>query len=181
MGFVDKYHNKYQTGGLQHLLAHQVRSEVGPEVFSAYFKFTVVRNPWDKAVSGYVYMDEREDLRDYVGMKRGAEFNTYLDLIARKRHVQWEPQSNFVRDENNEPLLDFVGRFENYPAAVAEVLQRIGVGPQPLPHENRSERRPYQSYYDREAKERVASLYAADIRTFGYEYTECPAAAPPES
>ena len=25
MGFVDDYHNKYQTGGLQHLLARQIR------------------------------------------------------------------------------------------------------------------------------------------------------------
>lgn len=29
MGFRDNYHNKYQTGGLQHLLATQIRSEVG--------------------------------------------------------------------------------------------------------------------------------------------------------
>jgi len=29
MGLVSKYHNKYQTGGLQHLLASQIREEVG--------------------------------------------------------------------------------------------------------------------------------------------------------
>ena len=29
MGFVSRFENKYQTGGLQHLLACQVREEVG--------------------------------------------------------------------------------------------------------------------------------------------------------
>lgn len=36
-GLVDAYNNKYQTGGLQHLLARHIRSEVGSEVFSGYF------------------------------------------------------------------------------------------------------------------------------------------------
>ena len=47
MGFVDKYHNKYQTGGLQHLLAKQIRTEVGSVTFDSYFSFSIVRNPWD--------------------------------------------------------------------------------------------------------------------------------------
>ena len=55
MGFVDDYHNKYQTGGLQHLFATQIRQEVGDGVFDKFFKFTIVRNPWDRAVSQYVY------------------------------------------------------------------------------------------------------------------------------
>ena len=45
MGFVNRFENKYQTGGLQHLLAWQVREEVGSDVFSDYYKFSFVRNP----------------------------------------------------------------------------------------------------------------------------------------
>ena len=45
MGFVSRFENKYQTGGLQHLLAWQVREEVGSDVFGAYYKFAFVRNP----------------------------------------------------------------------------------------------------------------------------------------
>jgi hypothetical protein len=45
MGSIDAYHNKYQTGGLQHLLARQIRQEVGVEKFSRCFRFSFVRNP----------------------------------------------------------------------------------------------------------------------------------------
>ena len=43
MGFVDEYNNKYQTGGLQHLLGHQIKSIVGAETYNDYYKFTIAR------------------------------------------------------------------------------------------------------------------------------------------
>ena len=68
-GTGDTNHNKYQTWGLQHLLASQIQKEVGDEIFEIFFKFTIVRNPWDKVVSQYIYMKKRKDLREFIGMK----------------------------------------------------------------------------------------------------------------
>ena len=70
MGIVAPGRNKYQTGGLQHLLATQVRKEVGVDLFNRCFKFAMVRNPWDKAVSQFVYMKTRRDLRRHIGINR---------------------------------------------------------------------------------------------------------------
>ena len=170
MGFLDPYHNKYQTGGLQHLLARHIRQEVGPDVFSSYFKFTIVRNPWDKAVSQFSYMDSRDDLRHFIGMKKGDSFKRYVDLIMGKRHVQWEPQVSFLRDQNGEPLVDYVGRFETFPQSVSEVLKTIGIGVHTIPHDNAARRGPYQEYYDDESREMIAALYSADIEAFGYTF-----------
>lgn len=170
MGFVDKYHNKYQTGGLQHLLATQIRAEVGSEVFARYYKFSIVRNPWDKAVSQFSSMDTRADLRDFIGMKSGAPFNKYLELIAKKKHVQWEPQASFLQGENGEPLVDYVGRFEHFAESVLHVLNEIGASTKSIPHENASRRGPYQEYYDSESREMIAAMYGGDIETFGYQF-----------
>jgi hypothetical protein len=170
MGFVDKYHNQYQTGGLQHLLATQIRTEVGTELFSIYYKFSIVRNPWDKAVSQFSSMDTRGDLRDFIEMKKGGSFKTYLELIGKKRHVQWEPQVRFLHDSNGDLLVDYIGRYESFADSVFHVLNAIGVSVNAIPHENASRRGPYEQYYDAESREMIAAMYAADIEAFGYSF-----------
>lgn len=167
LGFISKYHNKYQTGGLQHLLAVQVRQEVGNETFRAYFKFAIVRSPWDRVISQYAYMRERPDLRSFVGMRENDSFKRYLELISKRSHVQWLPQHRFIFDDNGEPLVDYVGRFESFADDAAHIFRRLGIDA-PVPHVNASHRRATAAYYDPESLEMVSDMYAADIRSFGY-------------
>jgi hypothetical protein len=177
MGFVDEFHNKYQTGGLQHLHATQIREEVGAEIFDAYFRFSFVRNPWDKAVSQYAYMRTRPDLRRFLGMGDDDDFATYLHLIQERLHVQWEPQHAFVCDDDGNLLVDFLGRFETFDADTRELLARIKVRigrrrrrVRSVPHRNKSERSHYRDYYDDETKALVAKVYERDIELFGYTF-----------
>jgi len=173
MGFVDKYHNKYQTGGLQHLFATHIRTEVGEPVFSRYFKFSVVRNPWDRAVSQFVYTKTKHPmLQNFIGMKQGDCFKKYLQLISQKRHVQWEPQVNFLRDAYGTSIVDYVGRYETFSQSVLHILRVLGLDVQAIPHEKRGDRGPYQDYYDDESEEMIAELYAEDIKAFGYSYAK---------
>lgn len=169
-GFVSEFHNKYQTGGLQHLLARQVRREVGAAVFDNYLRFSLVRNPWDKAVSQYAYMAQRPDLRRFVGMPEACEFKRYLELIEHRRHVQWEPQLNFLVDEQGQWLVDHIGRYEEFDRCVPQLLRLLGITAGELPRVNPSQRRPYPTYYDDEARDMVAERYADDIRAFGYRF-----------
>ena len=169
MGFIDEYRNKYQTGGLQHLLADQIRQEIGRARFDEYFKFTVVRNPWSKAVSQYVYMHDRADLMSFVGMNDGDEFKTYLSLIRKKQHVQWLPQFRFFMDENGSEIVDFVGRFESFDDTVYEVLEKLSIQERVIPHVNKGIKEELGSYYDNEALEIVGEMYKLDIDLLGYE------------
>ena len=175
MGLISKYRNKYQTGGLQHLFATQIRDHVGRNVFDRYFKFSLVRNPWDKAVSQFSYMSERPDLMEYVGMKEGCSFKKYLELIQKKVHVQWDEQYKFVYDDNLELLVDYFGRFENIENEAKEIFSRLNLQFDHLPHSNRSGRQNFLSYWDNESLKIVASIYKNDIEIFGYSFpSNCP-------
>jgi hypothetical protein len=167
MGLVDGFHNKYQTGGLQHLLAIQIRQELGANIFNEYFKFCFVRNPWDKAISQFSYMKKRQDLRDFIGMKAGDCFKRYLELIKRTEHVQWMPQYKFVFDGNGESLVDFVGYFEKIERDIRCVLSQVGLEYKYMPHLNKSERDPG-IIHDAESYEMIKEMYSQDFISFGY-------------
>ena len=171
MGFVSKFRNKYQTGGLQHLLATQIREEVGEKVYSDYYKFTIVRNPWDKAVSQFFYMRQRPDLREYIGMKEDDTFMRYLELTNSKLHVQWEKQHKFFQDENGKIIVNFIGRLENFKADSAHILDRLGIQAE-IPHVNATRHKHYSEYYNTETREMVAEMYKDDIRILWYKFEE---------
>jgi len=172
MGNISRYHNKYQTGGMQHLLAVHIRHEVGLATFNQCFKFAFIRNPWDKAISQYHYMATREDLREYIGMLPNDSFKKYLELIQKKIHVQWEQQYKFIFDENGKVIIDFLGRFESFHRDVNYVLARLGIKKRTIPHRMKTVHRPYQEYYDNEAIEIVQSIYSKDITAFGYTFQD---------
>ena len=170
MGFVSRYHNKYQTGGLQHLFGKHIEVEVGHKVFSEYFKFSFVRNPWDRSVSQFHFMKRRPDLREFIGLGLNDPFKKYLDLIRKKTHVQWEQQYRFITNTREELTVDFLGRFENYKQDVEFVLKKLGLSGKAIPHANPTSHRPYPEYYDKEAIEMVNFLYKRDIELFGYTF-----------
>ena len=176
MGFVTRFENKYQTGGLQHLLAWQVRDEVGRDVFGAYYKFAFVRNPWDRIVSQFAYMQQRPDLMEYLGMESGTEFKSYLELIRLKDHVQWSPQVRFLLDQDGSILVDRIGRLETFNEDCRQIFLALGLKSGQLPgHVNRSERRSFRHYYcDRESIDMVADIFAEDIDLLGYKFDDLP-------
>ena len=170
MGFVSRFRNRYQTGGLQHLLAKQIRREVGRQRFESYFKFSVVRNPFDRLVSQFSYMRRRPDLRAFIGMDRAAPFDEYLQLIGQNRHVQWEPQTSFLYDDEGALLVDFVARFEDIEQDMARVIERLGLDCDSLPNVNPIPRGPYQSYYTERSRRQVERMYREDLTQFQYAF-----------
>ena len=172
MGFTSKYRNKYQTGGLQHLLASQVRLEVGLDIFNSFYKFTIVRNPWNRTVSQFAYMQSRPDLMDFIGMQPKTEFKTYLGLIQKKQHVQWMPQTDFILDKDGTLLVDRIGYLESIEKDSSEIFDIIGAYAErsKIFHANRSQRKSLDHYYDQESIEIVSEIYSRDINYLKYSF-----------
>ena len=155
-------------------LAHLTASEyiscghISEPEFNSFFKFSFVRNPWDRLVSEYEFRRRRLE----------CDFKAFLfecfpapGPSDAYRHVL--PQYRFLFDENGRQLVDFIGRFEKLRADFQVVLRKLGIseGAGDLPHRNRAHsRKTYQEYYDAEARKFVELLYARDIELFNYRF-----------
>ena len=162
--------NKHQTGGLQHLLAKQVKKEVNNKFFAQALKFTMVRNPWDKVISQYKYMFTKNSLMKYIGMDKNTKLIQYLELISKKKHVQWEDQHKFFLDDNGETIVNHILKFENFNMEVSKILNKLDIEFDAILHLNKGIRKHYSEYYDNETKEFVADMYSQDIKLLGYSY-----------
>ena len=83
-GFTSRFNNEYQTDGLQHLYARNIRKAVGDR-FDRYFKFTIVRNPWDKAVSSYAHAKKTARLKEFLDI----DFDIYVGYHIERVNTVW--------------------------------------------------------------------------------------------
>ena len=66
-------------------MAKHIKLEVPSDIFNSYFKFTVIRNPWDKAVSQFCYTQQkRPDLLKLLNLSQNSSFQEYLHKIPEK-------------------------------------------------------------------------------------------------
>jgi len=161
----------------KHETAADMRAKLGPEVFNGFFRFSVVRNPFDHAVSHYEY------LKEFRNAKKAAEFAAmsfadYLDwrTTARGMFVPsfsvLPDQAHWLIDRAGALLVDRVIRFEALSESWPGLMADLGLPGVELRYVNRtqakSDKRPLVSYYDPATADRVRSLYARDFDLFGY-------------
>ena len=171
----------------QHLPAAEVRRLLPAEIWHAYFKFSLVRNPWDRMVSWFCYADALAG-RPAPGRRLMGALHGRLSRgpSLRERFGAWlrDPQRNagfladgrilreqvdWITDERGGCLVDFVGRYENLHQDFQTLCRRFGVAVE-LPHVRRSERAPLADYYDDETRELVRERHRRDIEAFGYAF-----------
>lgn len=148
-------------------------------LFDRAFKFGLVRNPYDRLVSGFHYLKHHttsplnhrwvaKNLADYDDFRGFAE--ALEDPAVRRRVVAWKhfvPQWYFLCDRNGGTLVDHVGKLERFDDFVAEVTRRSTLKLENEVH-RASVRAPWQDYFSERARRRVAEMYREDFRIFGY-------------
>jgi chondroitin 4-sulfotransferase 11 len=136
------------------------------DVYDSHFKFSFVRNPWDRLVSSYIYTKKwyRQNAPAKFDDARLYDFKSWI-LTINSNH-KYGMQYDFVNG------CDFIGRFENFQEDFNIVCDKIGIPKQELPHKNKIKHKHYTEHYDDETKQIVAEKYAKDIEYFGYEFGE---------
>lgn len=160
---------------------------LSPEYFRRAWKFTFVRNPYDRAVSLYTYFISDLSCR-MLPTTTFSIFCMYLEqhayepigLYNWRGLSQLNPQVAWLRDSDGTFLCDFVGKVENIDNDFNKVSQtlRLSTNTKKLPRENRTSRLPIESYYSDREMEIVAKVYAEDFAQFGYDPSRLPEKPP---
>ena len=144
----------------KHSTLVQYRDALGDEQFRNLYKFTCVRNPWDRMISYYFRPTRRTSAWDRKEFKKMVPKALSLTDYLRLEEGDHDPFGN----------VDCIMRFENLPADFRAVCQRLNISSVPLPRYNRSTRENYSKYYDDELRELVRERFAAEIERFDYTF-----------
>ena len=155
-----------------------------------YFKFTFVRNPWDRFISLWVKFKEegktsRSSLMGCLNLHIDTDFKEpqevlrYL-LLAHQKDLllpRWfKPQYEYVHDENLRILTNYIGQYEKFQFCFDFLCDRIDVPHKTLPwgdekqRRHHKEKKHYKDYYDDFMINAVAEIYHNDIKTWQYEF-----------
>ncbi len=144
----------------KHSTLAQYREALGEERLRRLYKFTCVRNPWDRMIS--FYFTPSQGVSDW---NRKAFKKLVLKTPSVAEHLR-------LGEDDPTPFghVDEIMRFESLPEDFRKVCARLEIPPATLPLYNRSTREHYSKYYDSELETLVRERFAAEIEHFGYTF-----------
>ena len=149
-----------------------------PRHMESYFKFTIVRNPWDRLVSAFFFLKSggfgQEDRTGFVKeFGNRIDFRRFVKSWVNKTNIwRWHhfrPQYHYMLEAHGKIHLDFVAFLENIDADFSYIAKHIGIDCA-LAESNKSQHISYMHYYDDETRNIVANAYAEDIKMLGYNF-----------
>mgnify|MGYP001277468403 CR=1 FL=1 len=150
-----------------------------------YYIFTIVRNPYDRLVSLYLFSKRGGGGADGnfaldINNQLTITLNSFKDFIINiknkwnicKNDLSYKPMIDWIRDDNNNILTNKIVKFENLQKDMSEVFEKTGLTYIDFTtnHEYKSEnRKHWREYYNKELLDIVNKLYHEDFKIFNYE------------
>jgi hypothetical protein len=167
-----------------HMPAEKIKQQLGQTIWDRYLKFCVIRNPFDKIVSAYVWFEHqmKENPTFNFEVLKQLNFICPMDNVVGSNIIErfrdWIAKGGFVDDRDkymidNKICVDFFIRYENLTADLRSVCNRLNISYEhtripKLKSGIRSAKYKLADYYDRKTIELVEERYQDDIHRFGY-------------
>jgi hypothetical protein len=145
--------------------------------FEQYYKWTVVRDPWERELSLYNMMSNGMKYRHYDF--KGFLKEISLPRIKKSRENNAEhgkagfvfaDQTAFFTDEADNVMVDKIVRYENLEAEWRGICKTINKRYEELPRLRAVKKKPMSYYYDQECIDMVAGAREGDIDYLKYNF-----------
>src|SRR5262245_42996639 len=146
----------------KHSTLSEYHNALGDEQFRILYKFTCVRNPWDRMVSYYFTPTQNPETWNRKKFRAVISKAVSVADYLRLDNGGGGPFAN----------VDYIMRFGNLADHFRAGLTAIGLSAPTATQNNRSSRDHYSKYYDDELRELVGTRFAREIERFNYAFEE---------
>lgn len=150
----DKYYN--------HIPAYKLQHRVSENIWNTYYKFCVERNPWDKTLSHYHWINHnRRKKQKFSGYLKSGDFCYNSQLYTTKK--------------SEKLLVDRVLRYENINDELADVFDLLGIPFSGMLNtqakaSTRKDKRNYREVFSKSEREIIAKAFKTEIEMHGYQF-----------
>jgi len=147
-----------------------------------FFKFTFVRNPWDRTISHYLYLKCDQHKKHRLEAWEHIQNLSFEDFI-----MSTVMQLDWLKVDGNLVPLDFIGRVETFDQSIAELNRLAGIKLKPkhlrkgadqtFEHDRHGDTRKdkhYSNYYTPKTRKMVEERFHEEIKMFGYRFESEP-------
>lgn len=161
------------TGRLwKHSTLADIEGVVERDAFDDFFIFTLVRNPWDRIVSYYHWL-QLQDWEHYaVGLAKTVSFSEFVNDRTIQKSLSIGA-SHYLTDAAGRVRNAHYFRLEALDQDLSALWAHLGFDLSPIAPANRSNRkRDFRSYYSDQDAQIVSDISKQDIVQFSYSFSE---------
>ncbi len=156
-----------------HIKASRMKKIMGDELWEQTFTFSIVRNPWDRAVSLYNFLADANNPVQPIPTFREYLFEIKQEFLEGEfiRPAVFKHGCYFYLCENDKIIVDRVIKYENREEELKKISETIGFDLSPAVHHGKTQdKNGYKKHYDSETRKIIELVYAKDIEEFGYSF-----------
>jgi len=144
---------------------------VSDEEMDDFFVATLVRNPWDRMVSYYHWLQQQNWEHPAVALSKSLEFGDFLTDRKIQTSIKSTDYASYVTDQHGVERCDLFVPIEDMVKGLAPFEAHLGFALGNIETVNASPReRDYWVYYTDEKVALVGRLCAIDIERFNYKF-----------
>ena len=148
----------------------KITNNINKNIWKEYFKFTSIRNPWDKMVSCYFYFKNEK--------RKEEKTKNFIDFIEWRYEKYLNEGSMISYTIKKEFICDYHIRYENFKNDLKHVFNILNINLSKFEYfpeinkniQYKKEKKDYRKFYNNYTRDLVEKIYKNKIDYFKYEF-----------